>query len=399
MDFPLVSIAIITYNSSETIWETLNSVITQDYPNYEVLIFDDCSKDDTVSKIEDWKRVHSSDKIGSFGYFVFSNKQNLGVVGNSNRALKNSQGKYILFLSGDDKLYSYSLTEAVNFAEHNYLPVVFSRIEIFGDDNSWLQKEQMEKMAAFGYEMLKKDTHTQYLKLLEQSYIPGPCGSFVNREFMIDFGGYDERFPMLEDWPFFLRYMKYGYPVMLCESPMVKYRVSRKSLCQSDNPLFVKSSYDFFLLERKTALIENGRRDIAIDQETQFNNIMKKDKYHVDYYELFQWVILKQKNRHIEDFFYANNIKRIAVYGMGDIAYLLINELKDTDISIEYGIDGKCYGEFWGIHVLPIEAEFPIVDAIVVTPVVAFDSIYHDLKNRTYIKLISLEDVLFFNKG
>lgn len=404
MNDPLVSIAIITYNSSGTICETLDSAISQDYDNYEAVVFDDCSLDDTIEVINAWRKKQPASRLEKIGFRIFQNKKNLGVAGNCNAALNNTKGKYIQLLAGDDLLFPYSVSERVRFAEENCLPVVFSKVEVFGDEDAWLTIRRTEKYAAYGYEMLKTDTHSQYLKLLGGNYIVGPAASFVNRRFLIKLGGYDERFPLLEDWPFFLKYMKNGYPVKLCDKVLERYRVSGHSLSHAASPAYVQSCYDFFVLVCREGLIHNGMQELAEQQEKQLekllrdarNNPPRRDKYQIDYHQLLQWVMLKQRNISPADFFDRNHLKKIAVYGMGDLAYLLINELKDTDVSIVYGIDGNIHGDFWGVHVISPEADFPDADAIIVTPVFAFDSICSRLRNKCEIPIISLEDVLYF---
>lgn len=399
MDNPLVSIAIIAYNSSNTICETLDSVIAQDYDNLEVIVFDDCSTDDTVEKVKAWESTKPESLLRRINFDINVNNENLGVTKNCNVALKKTNGKYIDILAADDLLFPYSTSERVKFAEENELPVVFSKVEIFGDDNSWLQIQQIEKSAASYYQMLKMDTHIQYLKLLEQNYILAPGAAFVNRQFLLGIGGYDERFPMIEDWPFFLKYMQNNYPVKFCDKTLVRYRVSRNSLSHAAPPSYLKSCYDFFILVRRDGLISNGKQTLADRQEKQFKNAKEnflcKDKYQVDYYQLLQWVRLKQNNIQLIDFFHMNNFRNIAIYGMGDMAYLLINELKDTDVTIRYGIDANFYGDFWGIHVISIEEEFSKVDAIIITPVFAYDNVFVKLHNKCEMPLISLEDVLF----
>lgn len=77
---PLISVVVITYNSSNTIIETLESISRQSYPNIELIISDDCSKDDTVNKAQNW--INSNGVKG----LVITAVKNEGIPANVNSA-------------------------------------------------------------------------------------------------------------------------------------------------------------------------------------------------------------------------------------------------------------------------------------------------------------------------
>lgn len=89
----LVSICIPAYNNQNYIVETLNSVLAQSYPNFEVIVVDDKSTDETVSKIKSF----SDPRIR-----LVENIHNLGMQGNWNKALSYASGTYVKLLCGDD---------------------------------------------------------------------------------------------------------------------------------------------------------------------------------------------------------------------------------------------------------------------------------------------------------
>ena len=87
--FDLVSIIMPSYNTAQYITETIQSVINQTYQNWELIIVDDCSTDDTdfvVSKINDQRII------------FLKNKKNSGAAVSRNRALREAKGKWIAFL-------------------------------------------------------------------------------------------------------------------------------------------------------------------------------------------------------------------------------------------------------------------------------------------------------------
>lgn len=92
---PLVSVIIPAYNSSMFISHAVNSVVNQSYTNWEIIIIDDCSTDDTADIINGF--VKSDERI-----FSISNECNLGVSKSRNLGIERSTGDFIAFLDADD---------------------------------------------------------------------------------------------------------------------------------------------------------------------------------------------------------------------------------------------------------------------------------------------------------
>ena len=90
-EMPLVTVGIATYNSSEFILETLESIYSQSYPNIELIISDDASSDDTMQKVKKWLATDNRrDRFTNVKLLEF--KENTGVSANANRILKVSTG-------------------------------------------------------------------------------------------------------------------------------------------------------------------------------------------------------------------------------------------------------------------------------------------------------------------
>lgn len=103
----------------------------------------------------------------------------------------------------------------------------------------------------------------------------------------------------------------------------------------------------------------------------------------------------KTGRKKVEDYFYRNRIKTIAIYGMSYIGERLFEELKNTDIEIKYAIDKNNESIYVDIDVLSVDEVLPKVDAIIVTPVYFFDEIKDMLQKKTVCRIISLEDVIY----
>jgi glycosyltransferase involved in cell wall biosynthesis len=98
MKEPLVSYCIITYNQERYIRDALESAISQDYENMEIIVSDDNSKDNTYNIIQNFFEQYN----GRFNIIINRNPQNLFITGNLNKAIELSHGKYIIFSAGDD---------------------------------------------------------------------------------------------------------------------------------------------------------------------------------------------------------------------------------------------------------------------------------------------------------
>ncbi|VCV39361.1 glycosyltransferase family 2 protein [Escherichia coli] len=91
----LISIIMPSFNSGKTIAESIESVISQTYENWELLITDDCSSDDTISIINTF--ISKDHRIK-----LFQNSKNSGAAISRNLSISNARGDYIAFLDSDD---------------------------------------------------------------------------------------------------------------------------------------------------------------------------------------------------------------------------------------------------------------------------------------------------------
>lgn len=123
---------------------------------------------------------------------------------------------------------------------------------------------------------------------------------------------------------------------------------------------------------------------------------IKADKFKSYYNMLNQWLILKQEEKSLAQYFENAGYHTIAIYGMGEMGNRLYEELKDTNIEVKYAIDKNVNSTYLDLEVFDVEDDdFAAVDAIVVTAVFAFDEIESTLKEKVDITIVSLEDVVF----
>lgn len=125
MDEKLVSIIMPAYNAEKYITNAINSIIHQTYKNWELLIVDDYSKDNTIKIVSEFK----DDRI-----ILLKNRKNIGAAISRNRALKAARGKWIAFLDSDDIWHPEKLERQINFMIRNGYAFTFTdyRIQLNG---------------------------------------------------------------------------------------------------------------------------------------------------------------------------------------------------------------------------------------------------------------------------
>lgn len=107
---PLVSVLMTSYNRENLIAQSIESVVTSTYQNWELIISDDCSVDNTFQIAQTYAAKDTRIK-------VYRNNKNLGDYPNRNKAASYAKGKYLKYLDSDDLLYYYGLEVIVNYME------------------------------------------------------------------------------------------------------------------------------------------------------------------------------------------------------------------------------------------------------------------------------------------
>lgn len=107
----LVSIIMPSYNTGRFIKETIESVLSQTYTNWELLIVDDCSTDNTDDVIKEY--------LTDFRIHYLKNAKNSGAAVSRNKALQEAKGKWIAFLDSDDLWTPNKLEKQISFMKSN----------------------------------------------------------------------------------------------------------------------------------------------------------------------------------------------------------------------------------------------------------------------------------------
>ncbi len=202
--YPKVSIITPCFNREKFIAETLDCIQKMDYPNWECIVVDDGSTDNSGKIIQEFVL-----KDNRFKYFYHAN---CGISITKNTAVANSNGKYIFPLDSDDLISPYYIKEAVEIMENNpNVKVVYANGAYFGDK----KKKWRLKDYTFNDLLISNCIHNSAL---------------FRR---IDFdkcGGYDPALVINEDWDLWISILKTGGEVVKIKKEYFFYRKHGESI-------------------------------------------------------------------------------------------------------------------------------------------------------------------------
>lgn len=251
----IVSVAVITYNSSQTVVETLDSIVNQSYGTefLELIISDDCSTDNTVEVISEWLTIHQ-DKFQTVNFI--KNPVNGGVSANCNKAWKECLSKWIKTIAGDDILKQNCIKTFITFLlDKPDVKIIFGVTEAFsvieGENiTNLILPSESESKRFYSTDNAKK----QLSYLLCNGGLSGAPASFVQNSLLQNVGYCDEQYKMIEDFPLWIKILKVNVPFYFINEGVVQYRVgesisnSSASIC---NLQYVKNLIDINKIEYK----------------------------------------------------------------------------------------------------------------------------------------------------
>lgn len=191
MSNPLVSVIIPTYNYAHLIPETLFSVVNQSYSNWECLVIDDGSTDNTSTVVKDFIEEY---KDYNFHYFHIKNE---GTSGAKNSGIERASGELIQFLDADDLLSPDKLKIQVSLMQQNDAALVFSSSRFFK-----MEEGQQISQQKYPDGFLAEDSLSGHalLKKLIINNIVTISGPLVKTSLLHKAGKFDVTLKNNEDW-------------------------------------------------------------------------------------------------------------------------------------------------------------------------------------------------------
>ena len=203
----IVSIITPSYNSSRFIADCVNSVIQQSYLDWEMLIVDDKSEDDSRKKI-----MGLAKKDSRIRYFFLDN--NVGAAKARNIAIRQAKGRYIAFLDSDDIWNKRKLEKQISFMRDNNIAFSFSNYQVISEDGL-----KIINLVKVPY----KITYHSYLK----NTIIGCLTVILDKKIVGEFEMPDIR--SSHDMALWLLIMRRGFDAYGLDETLAKYRMVSSS--------------------------------------------------------------------------------------------------------------------------------------------------------------------------
>ena len=210
---PTVSVLMPAYNGAEYLPTAIDSILAQRFDDFELLILDDGSTDETPAILR--KYAAEDRRIRTFS------RTNRGLVASLNELLAHAQGRYVARMDADDSALPDRLSQQIRFLEEHPEVVCVGGFVEFIDDQG---------------RFLKKSTYPPGNKRIQERLLAGFTAichptALMRRDSLVRVGGYDEKFSLAEDLDLWLRLGEVG-ELANVEEVVLRYRLHAASVSE-----------------------------------------------------------------------------------------------------------------------------------------------------------------------
>lgn len=357
----LFSIIVVCKNEENVIGKTIQSIIDQTYGNFEIIVRDGNSMDNTVQVINEFRNQDKRIKLIS--------EEDSGIYNAMNKAILQAEGEYLFFLNVGDAFYDKQVLSSIEKCIREKKPDI-----IVG---GYLSKRHEQEIMVMP---IRVEKLLEYVKMGN-----GVCHQsiFARRECLLE--GFDERYTFSADFDWVCRQLTIG-----------------RHFVNSDTIIVRFDKYGVSSMAKNWKRVQDECKDI-IQRHFQVDN-EQADAYYKERYRTIKsqrmlecmndFLALKQKNKSLSTYFEKHHIETIAIYGYHFLGQRLYEELKETSIKVKYIIDRNCTFQNVEIPLFTMENELEKVDAIVITPMFEYCAIREELKEKIDCAFLSIEDVI-----
>ncbi len=205
---PLISVIIPTFNNEKTISETIETVLSQTFSDFELIIINDGSSDSTLDVVNSI----NDPRIEVYSY------PNSGVSASRNRGIARARGEFIAFLDADDLWTKDKLKVQLKALQNNpQAGVAYSWVDSIDENNNYLRMSSCCTAKGDVYEIL-----------LRGNFLVSGSNPMIRSQAIKEVGGFDSSLTHAEDWDLYLK-LAARYHFVVIPVPQVLYRISTNS--------------------------------------------------------------------------------------------------------------------------------------------------------------------------
>jgi len=302
----LVSIVIPGHNYGHFISETLNSVLNQTYTNWECIVVDNGSSDNTIDVVKSFIEIDDRFRVFSISQNTTSATRNFGI--------SKSQGSFLLFLDSDDQIAPAKLAESMKlFDEFPETDLVYSPSKYYNDGEPGILRDKMNP----GSHDLLRGYHGNSLPLLEKmvhSNLFTICAPIIRTKKVKAIGGFNDSLNWVEDWDFYIRLLASACEVRYCSSDdsscLIRVHnrsLSKKNLNMMEQSVDVRKNLERVLkklpgISSKMELILKNSQEIKFLHRSLYEQYLNHDQI--------------KACRHLWRFFHIDGNVRLLVKGL-----------------------------------------------------------------------------------
>ncbi len=281
-----ISVVIPCYNNFGYIYETLESVLYQDYPSVEIVVTDDGS----IAFPDFDIRSFIQERLGEKKYTILHSEHNCGTVRNLNKALKHLKGDYILFLAADDALFdNHVLSRYIEYLDNEAEVFV---TQVYMCDNK-LQNVKNSYIGDSDIKLLQcGTTKAMYTRMAWTCFLPA-SGMLYKRE-IFDREQFDETYFLVEDWSYYFHLIREGTKFKYLNFVSAKHRDGGVSHSKNSKSLVQQKYHEDIYIIQQREILAHKELIQEEDRKSLFWKIKKDSAKYIIKYQMKDYTFEKK---------------------------------------------------------------------------------------------------------
>ena len=269
---PKISVLVASYNYEQFIGETLDSLVKQTYKNFEVVVVDDGSKDNSVKLIKKYVK-----KYPNVFLYRHENGENRGLVKTIKLGLEKATGKYVAFCESDDYWLPNNLEEKVKIINEYHSPkIIYNNVKLFGPGQK-KQEEYIANLSLIGEGLYEADPIP-----MTYNIIPTFSCVMIDRKVLMDCD-FDAYIPAWTDW-WLYRQIFAQYPIYHVDKALSMWRIHDSYNSEKKAAKYMEK-FDEFVFYNNELITEKNKKYIAeIYKDNHIKMLLNSDLFDEKYY-------------------------------------------------------------------------------------------------------------------